>query len=226
VRASKTARHRVTVPRELVGPRVRLRPLRLSDAPAVWEAIEKSRKRLNRWLPWVHHIRSAADERRYIARVRELWRRRDKLSVGIFDRTSGRYLGGTGLERINWGRRCFEVGYWIRTGAEGRGYVSEAVRLLTCLAFDRLGGERVEIFMHPRNARSEAVAKRLGFVYEGTARAVTPGPDGALEDRHMYALVRSDYARVPWRSGRLRAPLPRPALSKIYTRRIRFRLTE
>lgn len=217
---------RITIPREIVGPRVRLRPLRLSDAPAVWDAIEESRKHMERWLPWVPKTRSAADERRAIAGMRGRWRRREDFVVGIFDRLTGRYLGGSGLHKINWERRCFEIGYWIRASAEGRGYVSETVRLLTCFAFDRLGAERVEIFMHPRNARSEAVAKRLRFVYEGTARAVTPGPDGALEDRHMYALVRADYARVSWGSGRQSGRRPRPALSKIYTRRIRFRLTE
>lgn len=217
---------RTAVLREILGPRVRLRRLRHSDAPAVWGAIEESRTRLERWLPWVHKVRSAADERRDIARMRVLWRRRESFAVGVFDRRSGRYLGGSGLHKINWERHCFEIGYWIRKSAEGRGYVSETVRLLTCFAFDRLGAERVEIFMHPRNVRSEAVAKRLGFLYEGTARAVTPGPGGALEDRHMYALVRADYTRVPWRSGRRRARPPRRALSKIYTRRIRFRLTE
>lgn len=217
---------RITIPREIVGARVRLRPLRLSDAPAVWDAIEESRKRLEPWLPWVHQTHSAADERRAIAGMRGRWRRREDFLVGIFDRRTGRYLGGSGLHKINWDRRCFEIGYWIRASVEGRGYVSETVRLLTCFAFDHLGAERVEIFMHPRNARSEAVAKRLGFVYEGTARAVTPGPDGRLEDRHMYAFVRADYARISWGSGRPSGHRLRGALSKIYTRRIRFRLTE
>jgi RimJ/RimL family protein N-acetyltransferase len=192
---------RVTVSREITGARVRLRPLRLSDARAVWDAIEESRTHLEPWLPWAHKTQCLEDERVSIARMRELWRRRESLGFGIFDRHSRRYLGGSGLQRINWETRSFEIGYWIRSTAEGRGYVSEAVRLLTCLAFDRLGANRVQIFMHPKNVRSEAVPKRLGFVREGTLRGVTLGPDGTLEDRHVYALVRTDYARMPWRSG-------------------------
>jgi RimJ/RimL family protein N-acetyltransferase len=195
---------RVTVPREIVGPRVRLRPLRLSDARAVWDAIEESRANLEPWLPWVRKTRCLADERGDIARIQALWRRRESLVVGIFDRRGGRYLGGSGLHRINWQTRSFEIGFWIRATAEGRGYVSETVRLLTCLAFDRLGANRVQIFMHPQNVQSEAVPKRLGFVHEGTLRAVTLGPDGTPEDRHVYALVRADYDRVPWRAGRRR----------------------
>jgi len=193
---------RVTLPRKINGPRVRLRPLRLSDAPAAWEAIEESRSHLEPWLPWVKETRSVADERASIARFRELWRRRESLVVGIFDRRGGRYLGGSGLHRINWRTRVFEIGYWIRVTAEGRGYVSETVRLLTSLAFDRFAANRVQIFMHPQNVRSETVPKRLGFVREGTLRGVTLGPDGVPQDRHVYALVRADYDRIPWRSGR------------------------
>ncbi len=195
---------RVTVPREIAGPNVRLRPLRPSDARAVWDAIEESRAHLEPWLPWVHQTRCLADERGSIARLRDLWQRRESLVVGIFDRRSGRYLGGSGLHRINWETRSFEIGYWIRATAEGRGYVSETVRLLTCLAFDRFGANRVQIFMHPRNVRSEAVPKRLGFVHEGTLREVTLRPDGTPEDRHVYALARADYDRVHWRSEQRR----------------------
>jgi RimJ/RimL family protein N-acetyltransferase len=195
---------RVTGPREIIGPRVRLRPLRLSDVRAVWDAIEESRPNLQPWLPWVLETRSVEDQRRALVRLRDLWRRRESFVVGIFDRRSGRYLGGSGLHGINWETRSFEIGYWIRTSAEGRGYVSEAVRLLTCFAFDRLGANRVQIFMHPTNLRSRAVPERLGFVLEGTLRGVTRGASGRMEDRHLFALVRTDYDRLPWRSGRRR----------------------
>ena len=195
------APRRIPVPREIRGRRVVLRPLRSSDVRAVWEAIEESRQRLERWLPWVQATRSIDDQRAAMARLRDLWRRRESFVVGIFDRRTGRYLGGSGLHRINWETRSFEIGYWIRTSAEGRGYVAETVRLLTRLAFDRLGANRVEIFMDPRNIRSRAVPERLGFVLEGTLRLKVMGTDGHLEDRCVFAVTRDDYDRLPWRFG-------------------------
>jgi len=189
----------IEIPDEVCGPRVLLRPLRPEDAPAVWDAVEESRRHLAPWMPWVHDLRSADDERAVIDRMRASWTRREDLTVGIFDRTTGRYLGGSGLHRINWALRIFEIGYWVRATAEGRGYVTEAVQLLACLAFDRLEANRVEIYVDPQNVRSRRVPERLGFVLEGTLRRFRAGSDGRPQDRQVFALIREDYLRLAWR---------------------------
>ncbi len=191
----------VEIPIELHGPRVLLRPFRLEDAPAVWEAVEESRAHLAPWLPWVEGTRSLDDERVSMIRMRARWMLREDLTVGIFERATGRFLGGSGLHRIHWEARAFEIGYWIRVSAEGRGYVTETVQLLVRLAFDRLGANRVEIQTDPRNVRSRRVAERLGFVLEGTLRRYRLNPDGRPSDRLIFALIPEDYARLPWRTS-------------------------
>jgi hypothetical protein len=68
----------------------------------------------------------------------------------------GELVGATGLHRIDWTLRKFEIGYWRKTGCEGRGFVTEAVRALARLAFDTLARRRVEIRMDDNNAASSA----------------------------------------------------------------------
>lgn len=165
----------------------------------MWEAIEESRAHLEPWLPWVHTVRSLEDERLDIAQLNQRHLRREAWLIGIFDGATGRYLGGTGFSRINWEPRIFEIGYFIRVSEEGKGYITEAVRLLTRLAFDRLQAVRVEIYVDPRNTRSARVPERLGYVLEGTLRRLRTGVDGRPEDRRVFALIRSDYLRQPWR---------------------------
>ena len=193
----------MAIPTELIGPRVLLRPFRSQDAPAFLEAIEESRAHLEPWLPWVRGVRSLADARADLTKVRSRWRARVDLAVGIFHRETGRLLGGSGLHRIDWTLRVFEIGYWVRATEEGRGYVAEAVQLLTRLAFERLQAARVEIRMDPRNIRSRRVASRLGFVLEGTLRRSAAGPAGRPADREVFALIPDDCAALPWwtRSG-------------------------
>ncbi|HLW59339.1 MAG TPA: GNAT family N-acetyltransferase [bacterium] len=70
---------------------------------------------------------------------------------------------------MNWLVRTFEIGYWIRAAAQGRGYVAEAVRVLVRFAFEALGANRVEIRTGGGNARSRKVAE--AWVCEGTLRA-------------------------------------------------------
>jgi len=189
------------IPEELRGPRVLVRPLRADDAPATWAAIEESREHLAPWLPWVGNLRSADDERAVIAHMRARWVLREDLTVGIFDRGSGRLLGGTGLHRINWSVRAFEIGYWVRLSAQGHGYVTEAVQLMTRLAFDTLSANRVEIRVDPRNVRSRRIPERLGFVLEGTLRRCALDASGTPSDRLIFALVPGDYATLGWAAG-------------------------
>lgn len=190
----------IPIPEALDGVRVLLRPLDIGDAATVWEAIEESRARLREWMPWANRIRTLEDERAAIAHMRSQWATRESLTFGIFDRASRRFLGCSGLERINWAIRAFEIGYWIRTSAEGRGYVTEAVQLLTALAFDRLRASRIEIQTHPRNARSWRVPERLGFLLEGTLRHSRPDVDSEPSHRRIYALIPEDYSRLAWRT--------------------------
>jgi RimJ/RimL family protein N-acetyltransferase len=105
------------------------------------------------------------------------------------DGSAGQLLGGTGLHRFDWKVRRFEIGYWIRTSAQGQGYVSEAVRALAAMAFDALKARRVEIRMDSNNRRSRAVAERCGFEFEGVLRRDALSPLGEPRDTCVYSRI-------------------------------------
>ncbi|MDA8216958.1 MAG: GNAT family N-acetyltransferase [Dehalococcoidales bacterium] len=190
------AHPQVEVPEEIVGPRVVIRPLRTDDALAMWEAIQESRAHLAPWLSWVEKYHSLADVREYVLRARAVWDLRDDLPAGIFERVSGRFLGGTGLHRIDWDERAFEIGYWLRRTATGHGFARETVRLLTQLAFDVLGASRVEIHVDPRNAPSRRVAEAVGYEQKESPPA---GGEGDEPEAVVYALTPEAYGRLAWR---------------------------
>src|SRR6478609_7775570 len=74
--------------------RLILRPFAPDDAPALYEAVVQSRERVGKWLPWVpfYTDQSAADA--FIGRCRQHWHDATELPFAIFDRESGRFLGG------------------------------------------------------------------------------------------------------------------------------------
>lgn len=189
-------RHRTLMPlfEELRGTQVVVRPYQLEDADELFAAVEESRQHLWPWLPWVTQHQTVEDTRDFILRTQAKWLlREDDLTVGIFEADSGRYLGGSGLHVRGWDVPAFEIGYWIRASAEGHGYVAETVRLLTDFAFESLGAQRVMIRCDARNARSAAVAERLGFVHEAHLRnEVRTHTDGALRDTLIFSLIPSD----------------------------------
>lgn len=189
------------LPSELLGKRVLVRPYRAGDGQAVFEAIQESREHLRRWMPWVGAHQQVEDSEAFARRSAAKWLSREDFCCGIWERHSGRYLGSSGLHPRDWDVPAFEVGYWLRRSAEGHGYVSETVRLLTQLAFETLGANRLFLRCDAQNERSAAVARRLSFLQEGTLRSDSRDPMGALRDVLFFSLVRDDYEklRADWR---------------------------
>ena len=194
----KTSPTLIELPEALDGPSVRVRPYRPEDAEPLWEAVDESREHLAPWLPWVARYTDLDYARETVIRCRARWMLREDLTVGVFEREGGRLLGGSGLHRIDWDLRTFEIGYWLRRTAEGKGYMREAVQLLTRLAFDTLEANRVETRMDTRNERSRRVPEGLWFVLEGTLRRSAPDAEGRPRDQHIYALIPEDYHRLEW----------------------------
>ncbi|MCC6790600.1 MAG: GNAT family N-acetyltransferase [Thermomicrobiales bacterium] len=181
-------------PARLVGERVIVRAWHFDDARPLFEAVTESRDRLRPWMSWVDIHQTVADSVDYCHRVGVRFDERSDFALGIWHRESGRLLGGTGLHNINWDVPSFEVGYWLRDGEVGKGYVEEAVRLLVRHAFTRMGANRLALTCDANNDRSRRIPERIGFVLEGRLRNHLRTEAGALRDTLIYALTPGDAA--------------------------------
>ncbi|HEY8293510.1 MAG TPA: GNAT family protein [Thermomicrobiales bacterium] len=186
----------IDIPEEWVGPRVTLRRYREEDAQSLFAAVIESQASIRQWLPWAETYHSIDDAVEFVRRQSGHWASLGHLGMAIFSRADGTYLGATGFTVGNLAVPSFEIGYWLRQSAEGHGYMSEAVRLLTTFLFESLGAQRVLIRCDARNARSKAVAERLGFPFEGCNRRDEIGTDGTIRDSLVYAMIPDDYARA------------------------------
>jgi RimJ/RimL family protein N-acetyltransferase len=181
------------VPDLIVTERLILRSARATDASALNAAVCESLEDLAVYMPWAQSAptldRSEADCRRMQAK----FLLREDLPMFMFERgadgTEADFVGATGLHRIDWAVRRFEVGYWCRTTKRGRGHVTAAVRALTRFAFERLRARRVEVRMDATNAASWRVAECAGFVLEGVLRSDSLNPRGEARDTRVYALT-------------------------------------
>ena len=87
----------------------------------------------------------------------------------ITDAKSGALAGCCGVD--DWTKAdVAQFGYWLAPGARGRGYATRAAILLTRWLFE-LGAARVFLTIVAGNEDSVAVARRAGFLYEGTMRS-------------------------------------------------------
>lgn len=183
----------IDVPERLDGERTVLLAPHAGLGAEMAVVIGQSLSHLRPWMPWAQEAPTAENAELVVRRMQADFIARRDLCFQIYarraDGSPGRLLGGTGLHRIDWAVRRFEIGYWIRPEAAGQGHVSEAVRLLTALAFGPLAARRVEIRCDPRNLKSRGVAERCGFELEGVLRNNTLGVDGAPRDTAVYARI-------------------------------------
>jgi len=186
-----TTKFRTLIPmfEELRGERVIIRPYRESDAQDVFEAVGESRDHLRPWLPFADEHQTVEETRDWIIHQVAAWLLREDMTLGMWEATTNRYLGGTGFHPRDWDIGYFEIGYWIRASAEGRGYVTEAVRLLTDFVFHTLKANRLEIRCDELNVRSAAIPRRLGFVEEGRLRNLLSAHDGRLRTMIIFSLI-------------------------------------
>jgi len=180
------------LPDEIPGERITLRPLRDSDADAVFAAIQESIEHIRPWLPWYDEHKTIDDTVAFIRRTQSTRALREEFDFGIFA-GNGHFLGGAGMKPRDWTIPSFEIGYWIRASEEGNGYITEAAELLTRFAFDQLKAERVMIGCDTRNSRSRRVPERLGYRLEGIMRRSYLDTAGKPADTAFYAMIRSEF---------------------------------
>ena len=184
----------IDVPERLVTERLVLRSPRPGDGAALNAAVVASLDALRPWMPWAQQA-PTLDASEAIARgAHAKFLQRADLVYALW-RHDGegnelQLVGGSGLHRIDWSVPRFEIGYWCRSGHTGQGYVTEAVRAISRMAFDVLAAQRVEIRMDERNRASRKVAERAGFTLEATLRNDTRDVAGGVRNTRVYARVR------------------------------------
>lgn len=174
------------IPDRFETERLIIRAPRAGDGEAVNAAIHESLAELQPWMPWANPPPSPADTEGVLREAAAQWLTRTDLMMTLWRRRDGLFVGGSGLHRIDWSVPRMEIGYWCRTSMAGQGYITEAVRAITALAFEQLGAQRLEIRCEARNTRSAAVAERAGYALEARLHHHMRALDGTLQDTLLF----------------------------------------
>lgn len=179
-------------PAEFESERLMIRAPRRADAIHSYEAIKHSIESLRPWMPFAQKKPNLQQIEINLVEAAADFQLRKDLRLHFFLKETGEFIGSSGLHRIDWEVRKFEIGYWVDNRFEGKGYVTEAVERIARFAFEELGANRVEIKCDPDNVRSRAVAERLDFKLEGILRNDTISRvDNKLRDTCVYSKIRN-----------------------------------
>jgi ribosomal-protein-alanine N-acetyltransferase len=167
--------------------RVMLRAVRADDEDEYLERVRASR-RMHR--PWAYLADTPEAFRELLVRAAA-----PSEAIYLICRVEdGAIVGIASLSQIFLGNfRNAYLGYSVFSPFDGRGYMTEGLRMVLKEAFGSLELHRVEANIQPDNARSIALAERVGFRREGfSPRYLKIG--GRWRDHVRYAMLAEEFA--------------------------------
>lgn len=171
----------------LTGAEISLRTFRDSDAPFV--VIGAGDAETQKWLPLPNPY--TLDDARWF--IQEFVR--DAITKGtgvVFALEHNQtFLGCIDVKHVDWLNGICEIGYWTMPGYRGRGYMPQALEMLSRWVLAEQGFSRVEVRVATENFPSQRVAEKAGFIREGIARMAGRVHSGRV-DLIIYSRIGSD----------------------------------
>lgn len=111
----------------------------------------------------------------------------------MLEDADGRFVGNLFFFQPNAFYQYYELGYIVFDEADrGKGYMPEAVGLLSGYLFDNRRINKLLLSIDPDNLGSRRVAEKCGFSFEGTDREGI-FIHGRFRDMQRYSLLRSEW---------------------------------
>jgi RimJ/RimL family protein N-acetyltransferase len=171
----------------LTGKRVVLRPVGPEHAEGLWELVRDPETR-----------RLTGSHGEFSHQAVEIWYatrgdHADRLDLAICDAADGSYVGEIVLNELDTGNTScnFRIAL-VGPRAFGKGYGTEATRLILAHAFETVGLHRVALEVFTFNARAHHVYEKVGFVKEGVLRDALCW-DGGWHDAIVMSVIAPDW---------------------------------
>ena len=177
-------------PKLEVDDEITLMALQPQDEEKLYELIEWNRGHLEEWLPWIHSITSLEDCQEFMK------------SIEYSDIFSGKWVYAiwykeqlVGLMDFNEGDKELNqiaIGYWLGEYYQGKGIVTRAVTASLDYVFDVQQIHKVLLKFVKHNEKSQAVALRLNFQWEGIQQEAGT-LNGETVDMITYSMLYRDW---------------------------------
>lgn len=175
------------------GRQIYLRGPLMRDYQEWAELRTTSRSYLAPWEPtWPTDDLSRASFRRRMRRYQRDVREDIAYPFLAFRRLDDVLVGGCTLSNIQRGvQQSCALGYWAGEAHAGKGYITEAVKLLSQFVFDELHLHRLQAACLLDNEASKIVLTKAGFTQEGVARNYLK-INGRWQDHLVFSILEDD----------------------------------
>ncbi len=177
----------------LTGPRIALRPLAASDAPALVEAAADGEL----WTLPFTVVPSADTVEAYIRHALNGRAAGTVMPFATVLRDTQQVIGSTRFWKIDRVNRKLEIGStWIAASWQKSFVNTEAKHLMLRHAFEEMACVRVQFTTDEINAKSRAAILRLGAKQEGIVRHERIMPDGRKRNSVRFSIIDDEWPAV------------------------------
>ena len=177
--------------------RISMRPPQISDWAQWAETREKNRAHIAPFEPtWSPNALEEDFFERRISRQSREWEGDRAYAFLIFKRADKSLIGGMNINNVCRGAAQFaSIGYWIDKDHEGKGYMTEAIRMTLKYCFEDLDLHRVNASTLPENERSKKTLIAAGFKEEGYAEKYL-SINGRWCDHVLYGMPLEEWRKL------------------------------
>ena len=177
-------------PVTLAGEHVRLEPLRMEHAAALFAAGDED----DIWLHMIPRPQGLDGYTRYIRWALDQTILGQQLPFAVVRRSDGQLVGTTRYAHIDPPNRTIEIGYtWYGEDARRTPVNTESKLLLMTHAFETLTANRVWLQTDKSNVRSQEAIARLGAVKEAELRNERILADGRLRTSVVFSVIAEEW---------------------------------
>lgn len=183
--------HRLPVISVLETQRLKLRPINLNDAQALFNYAKNTK--ITKYVPWTPH-KSINDSINYINTLLKEYQELNSLmwAVQLKADETNTIIGTCGFIRYFAHVKCLEVGYAFDHKMWGKGYAKEALSAVIKYGFENTDSIRIEGSCVKENIASAKTMESIGMQFEGISRSNFI-KNGKVSDCKIFSIVRSDY---------------------------------
>lgn len=118
---------------------------------------------------------------------------KDSYNFAIEDIESKKYIGGCGVNHIDWTNRIATVGIFIgEKDFRDKGYGTDAMKALIRFIFEQMNVNKIKLNVFSFNPRAKRCYEKCGFVLEGTLRQEL-FRDGKYHDEYVMSILLDEW---------------------------------
>jgi|YelNatPaOPRAMG01_1025707.scaffolds.fasta_scaffold18593_5 ribosomal-protein-serine acetyltransferase len=169
---------------------ITLKNLKMEDVLDLFDLVDRSRKYLEEWLPWVKNTVDVDNELSFIRNSMQRMEFGIGIDMGIWFRD--RIVGVIGFNNIDLNNMKGSIGYFLGERYQGRGIMLSSCRTLVNYGFHKLNLHKIIIRCATENLKSRRIPEKLGFTLEGTLREEELLTKGYV-DHYYYGITRKEW---------------------------------